>query len=72
MRIYSDQAWKIAELYSHLLVSETRDLAAYIDMAIDKKIEQAAKVAEAQRQPAIAFEIRKLLGPKQESILRNP
>jgi hypothetical protein len=35
MRQHSEAAWKIASLYSHVLASETRDLAAQIDMALE-------------------------------------
>lgn len=34
MRVHSETAWNIAILYSGVLASETRDLAAQIDAAI--------------------------------------
>lgn len=34
MKQHSEAAWKIASLYSHVLASETRDLAAQIDAAL--------------------------------------
>jgi hypothetical protein len=36
MRKHSETAWNIASLYSHYLASETRDLAAHIDVALDR------------------------------------
>lgn len=45
MRQYSELAWSIASLYSHALASETRDLAAHIDAAIQAERERCAKVA---------------------------
>ncbi len=35
LKIHSDAAWKIASLYSNVLASETRDLAAHIDVALE-------------------------------------
>lgn len=37
MKQHSDTAWKIASKFSHVLASETRDLAAHIDVALDEK-----------------------------------
>jgi hypothetical protein len=37
MRKFSDTAWEIASRYSEVLASETRDLAAAIDAAIEGK-----------------------------------
>ena len=34
MRAFSEEAWKIANLYSDVLASDTRDLAAHIDDAL--------------------------------------
>jgi len=46
MRIHSNRAWDVASRYSHHLASETRDLAAWIDAAINEAFEQAANIAE--------------------------
>jgi hypothetical protein len=35
MKQHSDAAWKIASQYSHVLASETRDLAAQIDQVVN-------------------------------------
>ncbi len=40
MRIHSETAWNIAALYSHYLASETRDLAAHIDVALNELKDQ--------------------------------
>lgn len=45
MRNYSPTAWRIASLYSRVLASETRDLAAHIDLAIAHERERCAKIA---------------------------
>jgi hypothetical protein len=45
MRQHSPTAWRIASLYSHVLASETRDLAAHIDSAIARERERCAQVA---------------------------
>lgn len=44
MKEHSETAWKIASLYSNVLASETRDLAAQIDAAIADQ-RQALKTA---------------------------
>ena len=67
MNIYSDRAWKIASLYSSFLASETRDLAAHIDKALNEALEEAANIARANGHYGTASEISKLLGPKHES-----
>jgi hypothetical protein len=67
MNIYSKRAWSIASLYSHFLASETRDLAAQIDKAINEVLEEAAGIARAHGHLGTASEISKLLGPKHES-----
>jgi len=46
MRTYSDKAWEIASKYSHALASETRDLAAWIDKAIEDERESCANIAK--------------------------
>lgn len=46
MRQHSDLAWSIANIYSGVLASETRDLAAHIDAALDAVREMCAKQAE--------------------------
>lgn len=46
MRTYSDKAWEIASLYSHYLASETRDLAAHIDLALDRAREELTSDVE--------------------------
>jgi hypothetical protein len=46
LTIYSDTAWSIASRYSHVLASETRDLAAHIDFALNAQRERHAKIAE--------------------------
>lgn len=46
MREHSPTAWRIASLYSKFLASETRDLAAHIDIAIAHERERCAKIAE--------------------------
>lgn len=43
MTVYSDAAWKIASLYSHILASETRDLAANIDRALAEAVKEERK-----------------------------
>lgn len=45
MREHSETAWKIASLYSTVLASETRDLAAHIDVALKAERERCASVA---------------------------
>lgn len=50
MRQHSETAWKIASLYSHVLASETRDLAAHIDVAIAAEREQCARIADAEEE----------------------
>jgi len=40
LRKYSDTAWSIASRYSHILASETRDLAGAIDEAIADALKQ--------------------------------
>lgn len=45
MRNYSPTAWRIASLYSSVLASETRDLAAHIDMAIARERERCVQIA---------------------------
>ena len=45
MREHSEAAWNIAGLYSSVLASETRDLAAHIDAAIAAERERCAKIA---------------------------
>lgn len=45
MRNYSPTAWRIASLYSGALASETRDLAAHIDMALARERERCAQIA---------------------------
>lgn len=45
MRLHSEEAWKLAHLYSDVLASETRDLAAAVDMLLDKEREELAKTA---------------------------
>lgn len=60
MTEYSETAWKIASLYSAILASETRDLAAHIDVAIAAERERCAKVA-GNRLKAISDGVR---GPK--------
>jgi hypothetical protein len=45
-QIHSKRAWGIAGLYSWVLASETRDLAAHIDLAIDEALELAARIAD--------------------------
>ena len=67
MNIYSKRAWSIASLYSHLLASETRDLAAHIDKAVNDVLEEAANIARANGHYGTTSEISKLLGPKHES-----
>lgn len=42
----SEAAWNIARLYAASLASETRDLAAHIDVAIAAERERCAKIAE--------------------------
>ncbi len=46
MKIHSDDAWDVASYWGHLLASDTRTLAAQIDDLINKKLEEAALVAE--------------------------
>lgn len=46
MTEHSETAWKIASLYSRVLASETRDLAAHIDVAIAAERERCAKVCD--------------------------
>lgn len=46
MHLYSKAAWHIASLYSATLASETRDLAAHIDMAIFAERERCAQIAD--------------------------
>ena len=55
MREHSKEAWEIASRYSHVLASETRDLAAAIDAALDGEREACAKMADwiAEHPPAI-------------------
>lgn len=60
MHEHSEAAWKIASLYSKVLASETRDLAAHIDAAIAAERERCAKVA-GNRLRAISDGLR---GPK--------
>lgn len=43
---HSETAWKIASLYSNVLASETRDLAAHIDAALAAERERCAKLTE--------------------------
>jgi hypothetical protein len=45
MRIHGDTAWEIASKYSHVLASETRDLAAWIDKALTGEREACAELA---------------------------
>lgn len=45
MKEHSETAWKIASIYSSVLASETRDLAALIDAAITAERERCAKIA---------------------------
>lgn len=49
MKEYSETAWKIASLYSKVLASETRDLAAHIDAAIDAERQRCADIISAAR-----------------------
>jgi hypothetical protein len=67
VRIYSNRAWEVARLYTNFLASETRDLAAHIDKAINDALEEAAGIADQHGQHGVGGEIRKLLGPKHES-----
>lgn len=46
MRVHSDTAWNIASKFSHVLASETRDLAAHIDIALAAERERCADIAE--------------------------
>lgn len=46
MHEHSETAWKIASQYSHVLASETRDLAAWIDKVIADEREACAKFVE--------------------------
>ena len=50
MKQHSETAWKIASLYSGVLASETRDLAAHIDKAIagarEEAISECAEIAK--------------------------
>lgn len=46
MKQHSDIAWSIASIYSRVLASETRDLAAHIDQALDAVREICASQAE--------------------------
>lgn len=46
MKEHSEIAWKIASLYSNVLASETRDLAAHIDVALLAERERCAQIAE--------------------------
>lgn len=47
MREHSTTAWDIASKYSHVLASETRDLAAWIDKAIADERAACAALVEA-------------------------
>jgi hypothetical protein len=49
MHKYSPTAWRIASLYSGVLASETRDLAAHIDAALARERERCATAALEQR-----------------------
>lgn len=42
MKQHSDTAWNIASKFSHVLASETRDLAALIDEALTAERERCA------------------------------
>ncbi len=46
MQEYSETAWGIASKYSHVLASETRDLATWIDKVIADERERCAKLAD--------------------------
>lgn len=45
MRVHSDTAWNIASKFSHVLASETRDLAAHIDIALAAERARCADIA---------------------------
>lgn len=45
MKQHSDTAWNIASLYSRILASETRDLAAHIDGALIVERQRCADIA---------------------------
>lgn len=60
MKEHSKEAWEIASRYSAVLASETRDLAAHIDKALQAERERCAEVA-CNRLKAISDGIR---GPK--------
>jgi hypothetical protein len=45
MKIHSDEAWGIASQYYYTLESETKTLAAQIDILVNKKLDHAAYLA---------------------------
>ncbi len=60
MRIHSETAWNIAALYSHYLASETRDLAAHIDVALNELKDQLNIDTANKRIVALELELDKL------------
>ena len=46
IRIHSEEAWNIAIKYSHVLASETRDLAAHIDVELNPLRERIGQLEE--------------------------
>lgn len=46
LRIHSEAAWDVASKFSHALASETRDLAAHIDIALAAERERIAQMVE--------------------------
>ncbi|MCP4320118.1 MAG: hypothetical protein GY789_30100 [Hyphomicrobiales bacterium] len=58
LKLHSDTAWTIASYYSSALASETRDLAAQIDLALNEALEECALLAESFDTFDLAHEIR--------------